>query len=176
MGIPSSSWAGGNASASQISSDKETLRAFFTQKGYPGKNAMVYSNTRYGYSTALDTEIIAVLFRIKNTSGVNISWTNFISTTSGAGYGEATSCALNGNTVFVNNGTVQTSNYSFTVSIPATGISTLVCVAQAGPVGAGGFNSNYRTLFLGWYNNSLALPNGLQFVDDLDTATGGWGQ
>jgi hypothetical protein len=31
-----------------------------------------------------------------------------------------------------------------------------------------------RSLFLGFYNDSLKLPAGLEFVDDFDTATGGW--
>jgi hypothetical protein len=29
---------------------------------------------------------------------------------------------------------------------------------------------------MGFLNGSLALPAGLVFLDDLDTATGGWGQ
>jgi hypothetical protein len=30
----------------------------------------------------------------------------------------------------------------------------------------------YRTTFFAFYNDSLNLPNGLQFVDDLDTVQG----
>jgi len=176
MGIPASSWAGGNVFAANISSDKETLRSFFTLKGYPGKNAMVYSSTRYGYSNPVDSEVVAVLFRIKNTSGVTIPWTNFIAASSDGGFAEPTSCAVNGSTVFAQTGAAPTSNYAFTVGVPPTGISTLVCIAQAGPISTGNGSSYLRTLFLGWNNNSLALPAGLQFVDDLETATGGWGQ
>jgi hypothetical protein len=37
-------------------------------------------------------------------------------------------------------------------------------------------NSHTRKVVLAFYNNSLKLPSGLEFVDDLDTATGGWEQ
>ena len=33
-----------------------------------------------------------------------------------------------------------------------------------------------RATLLAFVNNSLTLPAGLEFVDDLDTATGGWTQ
>ena len=47
-------------------------------------------------------------------------------------------------------------------------------------ISVGGFtlvtSSWTRSTILAFVSNSLALPAGLQFVDDLDTATGGWTQ
>ncbi len=31
-----------------------------------------------------------------------------------------------------------------------------------------------RSLFLGFRQNSLAVPTGLEYVDDMDYVTGGW--
>ena len=34
--------------------------------------------------------------------------------------------------------------------------------------------STYRSCFLAFHGGSLNLPEGLEFVDDLDTAENGW--
>ena len=65
--------------------------------------------------------------------------------------------------------------YSVALTVPAGRVSSAIFVSTTGP----GMNIGYgnvRTLFLAFVNNSLALPAGLQFVDDLDTATGDWTQ
>jgi hypothetical protein len=37
-------------------------------------------------------------------------------------------------------------------------------------------NHSYRSTVAGFIDNSLALPAGLEFADDLDTAVGGYEQ
>jgi hypothetical protein len=39
-----------------------------------------------------------------------------------------------------------------------------------------GCGGGSRSQILSFYGNTLALPTGLSYVDDLDTATGGWEQ
>ena len=61
------------------------------------------------------------------------------------------------------------------MGLPANRTSTVICVSHAGPY----FNigSLYmRATVMGFVENSLQLPAGLEFVDDLETATGGYEQ
>ena len=43
-------------------------------------------------------------------------------------------------------------------------------------VSTGSHGGPTRSVILAFYNDSLDLPAGLEFVDDLDTATGGYEQ
>jgi len=56
-------------------------------------------------------------------------------------------------------------------------VSTVVFVSTTGPASIQPASGVYpRSILLGFYNNRLNLPGGLEFVDDLDTATGGYEQ
>lgn len=54
--------------------------------------------------------------------------------------------------------------------IPANRTSTVIFVSGSAPV------ATTRATLMAFSNDSLALPAGLEYVDDLDTATGGWEQ
>ena len=59
-------------------------------------------------------------------------------------------------------------------NIPANRTSTVIAVG--GSTYGQNLHSNVHTRLslLAFTNNSLALPNGLEYIDDLDIATGGW--
>jgi hypothetical protein len=172
-GVAPANWTDSSALASQMSADKEILRTLFTRKGWARANALVNSETYY-YFSSTNGKVTAALFRIRNTTGAAITWTPSIRVTSYPAWGEVASVALNGASVW----TSGASNYypgsspvAPTLPIPANRTSTAIFVSPSGPA-----NAPTRTTYLAFVANSLALPAGLEFVDDLDTATGGWEQ
>jgi hypothetical protein len=171
-GINPQVWTDGNAVASQLSADKEVLRTLFTQKGYGGKNAVVFADERYFYSST-DGKIAAALFRIKNTTASAIDWTPSVNFTAYYLWGETASVALNGNLAWTSGTSIlnpTSAAISIPLSIPANRTSTAIFVsASSAPNGT-------RSTFLAFGNNSLALPAGLEYIDDFDTATGNWSQ
>ena len=62
------------------------------------------------------------------------------------------------------------------ITIPKGRTSTVVVNAAGSAAYNWGYGNQVRKVMLAFYNNSLKLPTGLQFVDDFDTATGGWEQ
>ena len=172
-GVAPSSWKS-NAIASQMSADKAVLRTLYTRKGYAGANALVHAETFAFYST-INTRMVTALFRIRNATAAAITWTPVIRVTAYGGYYEQASVALNGASAWTSTGGVFTSNstpVSVALAIPANRTSTAIFVSMGSPQ-AGPYT---RATLLAFVNNSLALPAGLEFVDDLDTATGGWTQ
>ncbi|MBM4343125.1 MAG: proprotein convertase P-domain-containing protein [Deltaproteobacteria bacterium] len=171
-GVHPSTWTDGSAVASSISADKDVQRALFTQKRFAGKNAMVCSDVWLMYSST-DGKVCAALFRVKNSTGADITWTPHFYYTAYSGWSEAASIAVNGANVWSNGGT---SNTSVGLTIPKNRVSTVIFVATGSHAHHIGHNIHERVTYLAFYNNSLALPSGLSFVDDLDTATGGYEQ
>jgi hypothetical protein len=171
-GVNPSAWTDGNAYAGGISADKEVQRTLFTQKRYAGKNALVCSEVYNMYSST-DGKVCIALFRVKNSTANAITWTPHFNYTSYDGWSERASIALNGSNVWTAG---NTSNASVGIGIPANRISTVVFVATSSVYHSYGYPIYERATYLAFYNNSLALPTGLSYVDDLDTATGGWEQ
>ena len=171
-GVRPSVWSDGNGMASQMSSDKEVLRTLFTRKGYGGKNAVVAADEWYSYSST-NCKHGAALFRIRNTTKSAINWPVSVYMTCYSGWGERASIALNGVDVWNSGGSNRlafTPPVSVNLLIPPSRTSTAIFVAGSSPT------SQTRSLYLAFTNNRLELPAGLEYVDDLDTATGGWNQ
>ena len=59
-----------------------------------------------------------------------------------------------------------TANPTPLITLPANRTSTVIFTVPAG------YPNTMRSLFMGFYNNMLMLPTGLEYVDDLQTATG----
>ena len=78
-----------------------------------------------------------------------------------AGWSELASLAVNGQLARADS---QTGSAFATLSLPAHQVSHIIAVAVAG---AGSPAGNMRSNELGFYNNSLDLPGGLRFVDQL---------
>ena len=168
-GVAPSQWTDGSAIASQMSSDKEVLRTLFQRKGYAKKNAMI-ANDEFASFSSTNGRVTMALFRIKNnTSGV-IQWSPNIAYSAYASWGEKASAALNGNTEMDE---VTSGSRVLTLNIPPNRTSTFIVVSTSS-IASG--STGMRLCRLAFIADSLELPAGLEFVDDLDTATGGWEQ
>ena len=171
-GIAPSSWSSG-AIASSVSSTTEVLNTLFWQKG-PAidtvSNSTVWSlAVPYGHSS--ESHHAGAIFRIKNTTASDITWTAYWYRTAYGGWGDYASIALNGTNIWSSGGSTYYGNAgaSQAITIPKNRTSTVIFVSSAGP------SYNYmRPLTLAFYNNCLKLPPGLEFVDDLDTKPNGW--
>jgi len=176
-GVAPSAWSDASALAGSITSNKDMQRSLLTQKGYPGRNAVVVANTRIQYSS-IDGTLVVVLFRVKNTTAAPITWQPHYWYSCYRSWGEAASAALNGVNVLTDTCESSGKMSIVTMSIPANRTSTAIFVSGSGvPAFYGSVNSYWvRATVSGFVDDSLALPSGLEFVDDLDTATGGYEQ
>jgi len=172
-GVNPSTWGDSNGRAYQMSSDSSVLRTFFTRRG-PAigsiKNALVYAEEWVFARTSTDSKHVGVLFRVRNNTSSNITWNVKWYRTAYAGWGERTSVAVNGQNTYDSGGNHHASDqHSINLSIPKNRTSTVIFIAGSCP------DSSYmRSTMLAFYSNSLALPKGLEFVDDLDTKPNGW--
>ncbi len=172
-GIAPGTWKS-SAIASQMSPDKGVLRTLFNRKGYAGANALIHAET-FAFASSANTKVVTALFRIRNTTTAPITWTPVLRIAAFGPWAEQASVALNGASAWTSaGGTYSNSSapVSVALAIPANRTSTAIFVSMGGPQAA----PYTRTTILAFVNNSLALPAGLQFVDDLDTATGDWTQ
>lgn len=154
-----------------MSPDKNVLRTLFNQRGVGQPNTLIAADEWISYSST-NSRHVAALFRVKNITVDAIMWPVSVRMTAYSGWGERASVALNGVNVFnsgTTNGAGPVNNFSMT--IPANRTSTVIFVS-----GSGQPSGSSRSVMLAFVNNSLALPAGLEFIDDLDTATGGWEQ
>jgi subtilisin-like proprotein convertase family protein len=178
MGVAPSSWSNG-AYAHNISADKNIQRNFFIKRGYAyGNGALVYSDYWDSYNDGNIARSLAVLFRIKNTSGAAKTWSPTFNFTAYGGWSDYSSIAINGQ-----NAWTYTSNcYSNTtaqptLTIPGTQpVSTVIFFIGSSPNWVWRNYHGFRELALAFKAGAMTLPAGLQFVDDLDTAVGSWDQ
>jgi hypothetical protein len=106
--------------------------------------------------------------RIANANATDTSWTVTFNYTAYAGWSEIASASLDGSNTWTSgaaNAGSQTSQ-TLTLTIPAGRTSTFIVISASDPP------STTRTNYLAFTNNSLALPAGLTFVDDLDVVNG----
>jgi hypothetical protein len=171
-GIPPSNWTDGSALAYQMSADKTVLRSLFTRRGYATGSANVFCDLWIANSST-DGEVVLVLFRIKNSSPNAVTWIPSFYYTCYSSWGEKASITLNGENSWsaLFSGTANVS-----LSIPANRTSTVIFVSTSGTPASVGSGIYTRSCQLSFYNGCLYLPSGLAFVDDLDTATGGWSE
>ena len=165
-----SDWGNGNARAWNLSGDKHYLRSFFTRKGYAGSNAMVYAEEWRRYSSD-NSKHVGVLWRIKSTNASTTTWNAYTYHTSYPGWSERASVCINGSSVWEGSSSYNSSaDFHIQLSVPANRTSTAIFISASSPE-----SNDTRSCFLAFWNNCLNLPNGLEFVDNLASATGSWG-
>lgn len=171
-GIAPSNWGDNNYCAHQMSSTTDVLRTLYTRYG-PRigtlKNAQVYGEEHRTYSSTNSRQASA-LFRVRNTTSKTITWTAYWYGTGYGGWGERRSVMMNGTSLGCWSGNYgATSAQTTSFSVPPNRTSTMIFV-----VGTSSRSGDYAATYLAFYNNSLTLPAGLEFVDDLDTKPNGW--
>jgi hypothetical protein len=171
-GVNPSTWTDNRGTAAMISADKKIQATLFNKKASISPNSVVWSEA-WSSSSSTNGKLAGALFRVRNKTGAAIDWTlNFYGTCYDA-WSEVASVSLNGAASY-SSGTTNgnaTTTHTVMLSVPASRTSTVICVASSGAPG-----SNMRSTVLAFYNNCLTLPSGLEFVDDLETATGGYEQ
>jgi hypothetical protein len=176
-GVAPETWSDGSGRAWQMSPDKNVLRTLFTKRGYGGSNAVVTAE-EWQSSGNTNSRHAVVLFRVRNNTLNPIVWDVDFYATAYSLWGERASVTVNGGSTIgvdayddvcginCNPSFVHTAS----LEIPQDRTSTVIFAAGSYvPVVT-------RSLYLAFTSDSLALPQGLEFVDDLDTATGGWDQ
>jgi subtilisin-like proprotein convertase family protein len=173
-GVNPSCWTDGSCTAGNLSADKEVIRTLFVNKGYAKWNANVWSEL-YTQHSSTNGRIVMALFRVKNTTASDITWTPYWWYTGGA-WSERSSVAVNGSNIWTADCGGSTCNTSQNLTIPKNRTSTVIFQVSASSAYSWCCDTHHRKIVLAFYNNSLKLPSGLEFIDDLGTATGGWEQ
>jgi len=177
-GINPSNWSN-NYKAYQMSSTSAVLREFFARRGPEigtVDNANVYSQQWRTYSDSNVSRQVGALFRVRNSTSKAITWKVSWYRTAYGGWNDRASIAVNGQNSWESGG----SNYgahdksTHSLGIPANRTSTVIFVASSSSPCCNEHSTQSRTLFMAFYNDSLKLPAGLEFVDDIDVKPNGW--
>ena len=174
-GVTPQQWTDQDYRAVHMSADKEVLRTLLSRKGFGGKNAVVIADTLQHYSST-NGQVAIALFRVKNTTAGDITWPVHWYYSCYSGWNERASAAINGVELANHSNCGSNGNQVLNVAIPADRVSTIIFVSTAGSANHFADNNHLRHHVLAFGNNSLELPEGLHYVDDFDTATGGWEQ
>jgi hypothetical protein len=173
-GVRPQQWGDGNYKANDMTSDITVLKRLFNRQmtGDAGMGANVcIENWMMPHST--DDRRCMALFRIKNTETAEKTWSVNWSFTGWSGWGNQASVAVNKQNVW--NGNChhfcdRDENLKMAANARGDRVNTVIFVA--GGTHPYGHYNHYRSLMLTF--NSLNLPDGLEFVDDMETATGTW--
>ncbi len=168
-GVAPNVWGDSNGTAGMMGQNFDKIRNLFTKKGYADKNALVWAEQYTMYSSTTGKHA-AALFRVKNTTSSDITWTVHTHQTAYSGWGEKASIAVNGADVWQHTNSQATHKHIVNLVIPAEETSTVIFVSgSARPQNISSLQ--YRAVMLGITDDTLVLPSGLEYVDDFDTAT-----
>ena len=106
LGLNPSCWGDSNCQTYQIANDKEQWRTMMTKRGYGGKNAMIWADEWYYYSSTNSRQVV-VLFRIRNTTPNAITWTPYFYYSCYGGWNEYASMTINGASTWAQSGNCQ---------------------------------------------------------------------
>ena len=164
-----------------MANDFKYLRRLFTRRGTANRwGANICSDTYIMYSSTTGL-MCGVIFRIKNTrTSGSISWRPSWRTTSWSGWSEHSSVSMNGQNNYYSGGCANSCAPTVTLNIPSNGsgnrISTCIFMSSGTNDVSMGHNLHERAVLNHFRDNALALPSGLEYVDDMDTITGAWKQ
>jgi hypothetical protein len=168
-GINPSTWTDGNGMASNMDWSPSVLRKIFHTRNVGDVSGLNACSEAYMQRTSTNGYICMVMFRIKNTGDKALPFTTTWRYSADMGWSERASVSLNKQSIW--NGDCSSNNYctrSITATIPPKKTSTLIFIAPST-----GQHCTWNACFRSTYNafEGLKLPNGLEFVEDLDTAT-----
>merc|ERR1711881_25988 len=174
-GVEPQQWDDSNGRAWQLSGDKNVLRGLFNKRGYMGWQGTVWHEEWMSHSSTTSHHT-GVLFRIKNTRSNNINWRVNMYYTSHPGWSERALATINGAGTWESHGSHCGAHCSSNINfnIPGGRISTVIMISASSPRSSGCCNFGPRGNWLAFRENTLQLPNGLEYVDDMDYVTGGW--
>jgi len=175
-GVNPSTWTDGNAVAWNMHSDVKYLQRLFTERGTGSTFGATICSIVFFMHSSTTGKVCGALFRIRNTKSSAVTWQPALTMTSFTGWAETASITVNGQGTWSSNCAYEC-RFSQSISIPANGaqnrMSTVIFISTSSqPYGYNGWNE--RTSVLLFRDNALALPDGLEYVDDLDSMTGNW--
>ncbi len=175
LGIAPSTWSNGAVAAS-ISADKDLWRMTFVNGGRAEIGGALINQVIPQYSDSNMSEHYYFLFRVQNTTAGAINWAPTFWYSCGGNWSDYTSATINGINTWSTSSACYAGNCGTvnpTFAVPANRVSSVI-FAVSSSVGWAPANFYHRLVLLAFTKGSLKLPAGLKFVDDLDTATGGW--
>ncbi len=174
-GVHPSQWGddSGNGFAWQISADKNIQRTLFNKLMWGGWNLQAIAEEWFVYSST-NSQTFGVLFRIRNKTPNAINWRTAFWYSAYSGWGEETTAAINGQNQWQGNGACAYCSSSTTFTVPANRMSTVIFTAGSSDRASGCCDFGPRTNMLIFTENSMKLPAGLEYENDLDYATGGY--
>ena len=174
-GVSPSNWSNNNYRAADLSSDKARLTTLFNRRGYKSRNGdlMVTSDGWTSHDTSDSSKFAGALFRIKNTTNAPITWRVRWYYTSYSSWSNRASLAVNGEHIWDGSNEGPGSNRTDDITIPADRTSTVIFISSSYRWDCGYHTCRWQ-VDLGFYENSLNLPDGLEYVDDMDIAENGW--
>jgi len=177
-GVAPQVWTDNNGRADMMSANVNYMQRIFTQKETANKFGANICSESYGQRSSTNGLVCMALFRIKNTGTRSIRWSPAITMTSWNGWSERASISLNGNNLIGGKDCNHECRFTPSLDVPANSQKNRVSTAIFASTGSYSnyHNSQWRATVLLFRDNALALPNGLEFVDDLDTMTGSWKQ
>lgn len=172
-----SNWGDGNARVWDMHPDIQYIGRLFTRRGVgaaDGSGATVCSETWYLYSST-DTKYCIALFRIKNTRTSTINYAARWYGTGWSGWGNQQSATMNGNQQWASSCTWWCQRDK-TWQVPANSqgnrVSTLIYAN--GMTHPNHYADSHHIEATALMFERLALPSGLEYCDDMDTASGRW--
>jgi hypothetical protein len=174
-GVQPQRWGDSNARAWHLNGDKNVLRGLFNKRGYMGWQGTIWNEEWFSHSST-NSKHAGALFRVRNKNSNNINWHINFYYSSYSGWSERASCTINGHSTWESGGNYCGSRCDAGVNfnIPGNRISTVILISASSPRSSGCCDFGPRGNFLAIRGNSLQLPNGLEYVDDMDYAQGGW--
>ncbi|MFZ4860509.1 MAG: hypothetical protein ACOYL3_29470, partial [Desulfuromonadaceae bacterium] len=175
LGVNPSSWSG-NAVASSINPDKDLWRMVFNYSGKNRIGGVLWNEYQPIYSNSAAGHFVYFLFRVKNNGASAVDWKPQVWYTSYASWSDISSATLNGANTWNSSGQdcyPGSCTATPTFSVPANRTSSVIFAIASGITWCP--NSQcHRSLYFAFAKGALALPAGLEFVDDIDTAIGSW--
>jgi len=173
-GVHPSQWTDGNHRADQMTNDFKYLQRLFTRKATATSFGATICSEMYNQYSSTNGGDCGAILRIKNTGKSTIPWSLLVTISSWHVWDESASISLNGNNQIGNKNCPYECRFGTNLNIPANSagnrVSTVVFISTSSEDSG----RNSRATLLSFQDNSLSLPNNLEFVDDLDVQTGSW--
>eukprot|EP00039_Didymoeca_costata_P001594 m.53590 g.53590 ORF g.53590 m.53590 type:complete len:436 (+) comp10873_c0_seq3:86-1393(+) len=172
-GVSPHDWTDGNARADRIGTDVKYLQSLFTRtrtaSSY-GAQICADNNMMYSSTTGI---MCGALFRIKNTKSTAVQWRVNWVFTAYSGWSERASVAMNKVNQY-SSGCSGSCSTTINLNLPPSKTSTIIFMTSTSGAGWGYAGIYLRASINMIVDDSLKLPDGLEYVDDLDGLTGTW--
>jgi len=177
-GVAPSSWTDGNHCANDMNADLKYMKRLFTTRGVADTYGVNICSEVFIMYSSTTGRVCGSLWRIKNTKSSPIRWNPEYMYTSFGGWGEYASVSLNGANTMRHHCNYNWCRRRIDMDLPSNSkgdrISTIIFISMGSGNNGCSEGNHQRSNGHHFNDNSLELPNGLEYVDDLDTASGSW--